>query len=234
MDPELEFELGVPLPGSVLPQDRWTRTALEGPRRPFDWDRVFGRSGPRVVELGCGTGRYLVGSSVARPGHDHLGIDVVERLVREASGRGDRRGLANLRLVTGDAVTWLFEWLTEDSVDEIHVYHPQPYYNPAEKGLRILTPEFLDRMWKVLRRDGLFVLQTDHPPYWRYLLQAASKYFEPEVDSGPWPDAPEGRTRREIISRRKGMPIRRMAARRRPTPLPMEIPRIDFDTRRPR
>jgi tRNA (guanine-N7-)-methyltransferase len=234
MNSELEFELGVPLPGRVLPEHRWTRTAYEDAGSPFDWDRVFGRSAPRVVELGCGSGRYLVGSSVARPGRDHLGIDVVDRLAREAAGRADRRGLLNLRVVTGDAVTWLFERLTEDSVDEIHVYHPQPYYNPAEMGRRILTPEFLDRAWRVLRADGLFVLQTDHPPYWRYLLQAASKYFDPEVASGPWPDAPLGRTRREIIARRKGMAIRRMAARRRQAPLAMEIPRIDFDTRRPR
>lgn len=230
----LEFELGVPIPGPVLPEDRWTRTAYEDPGKPFDWDRVFGRGAPRVVDLGCGSGRYLVGSAISRPGHDHLGLDVVERLVREAARRADRRGLANIRLASGDAVTWLFERLAEDSVDEIHIYHPQPYYNPAEKGHRILTPEFFDRTWRVLRKEGLLVLQTDHLPYWRYLLQAASKYFEPTVGTGPWPDAPEGRTRREIIARRKGLAIRRMAARRRLAPLPVEIPRIAFDTRRPK
>lgn len=197
---------------------------------PFDWERVFGREAPRVVDLGCGDGRYLIASAAARPDHDHLGVEVVPRLAEEASRRS--AGLPNIRFVAGDAVPWLFERLAADSVDEIHIYHPQPYFNPAEKGRRMLTPDFLERVWRVLRRDGLFILQTDHPRYWRHLLESASKYFEPRVETGPWPDAPEGRTRREAQSRRKGMKIRRMTARRREVPLAIEVAAVAFDKRR--
>ena len=83
------------------------------------------------------------------------------------------------------------------------------------------------RAWQV-------VLQTDHAPYWKYLLKAASKHFDPHPVSGAWPDAPEGRTRREIVARKKGMAIRRMTARRREAPLEIEIPRLEFNTRRPK
>ena len=198
MSVDRDSELGVPFPGRVVPEDRWTRTALPDDGRVFDWDRVFGRRAPRVVDLGCGTGRFLIGSAAGRPDHDHLGIEVVDRLASQAARRADRRGLANVRFVAGDAVPWLFDHLAADSVDEIHLYHPQPYFNSAEKGKRILTPEFLDRVWRVLRRGGLFVVQTDHAAAWRYLLHAVSKHFEAEPVHGPWPDAPEGRTRREI------------------------------------
>jgi len=232
MAPDRESELGVPFPGRVLPEREWTDPHHRDDGKPFDWKRVFGRSAPRVVDLGCGTGRYLIGSALARPGHDHLGIEVVPRLAGDAARRAGRRGLANVRFVAGDAVPWLFERLSTDSVDEIHIYHPQPYFNPAEKGKRILTPEFLERAWRVLRRDGLFVLQTDHAAYGRYLLEAVAKHFDPELVPGPWPDAPEGRTRREIVARRKGMKVRRVVARRREAPRAVEIPRIDFDTKR--
>lgn len=234
MTGDREEELGVPFPGRVLTRDRWTSTEYPDDGSPFDWDRVFGRNARRVVDLGCGTGRYLIGSAIARPDHDHLGIEVVERLVREASRSADRRGLANVRLATGDAATWISERLAEDSVDETHIYHPQPYFNPAEKGRRILTPDFLERLWRILRRDGLLVLQSDHPSYWRYLVEAASKYFDPSPVDGPWPDAPEGRTRREIVSRKKGMTVRRLISRRREKPLELEIPRVEFNTRRPK
>lgn len=232
--PDREFEFGVPFPGTVLPGDRWTRTGYRDDGKPFDWERVFGRRAPRVVDLGCGNGRYLIGSALARPGHDHLGVDLVQRAVDYAAHRANKRGVANARFVVGDAVVWLRERLAADSVDEIHVYHPQPYYDPAEAPKRLLTPACLERVWTVLRRGGLLVLQTDNKSYWTYLLKAVPKFFEPEILRGPWPDAPEGRTRREIVARKKGLAIWRMAARRRDAVLDMEVPPPDFDADRPR
>ncbi len=157
-----ESEFGVPVPGRVLPGDQWTKTGYRDPGKPFDWDAVFGRSAPRVVDLGCGNGRYLIGSALARPDRDHVGIDLVQVAIDHAAHRGNQRGLRNVRFVTGDANRWLFERLVPDSVDEIHVYHPQPYYEVAKISERLLTPEFFERTWLVLRRDGLLVLQTDN------------------------------------------------------------------------
>ncbi len=231
--PDREFEFGVPFPGTVLPGDRWTRTGYRDDGRPFDWARIFGRDAPRVVDLGCGNGRYLIASALARPGHDHLGIDLVQRVIDYAAHRANKRGVGNARFVVGDAIAWICERIVPDSVDEIHVYHPQPYYDPAEASKRLLTPECIGRMWKALRPGGLLVLQTDNKAYWTYLLKAVPKYFEPEILRKPWPDAPEGRTRREIIARKKGLAIWRMAARRRDAPLEVLVPRPDFDADRP-
>ena len=210
MSPDSEF--GVPFPGVILPGDRWTKTGYRDDGRPFDWARVFGRSGPRVVDLGCGNGRYLIGSAIARPGHDHVGVDLVQVAIDHAARRANRRGLTNVRFATADGVAWLHGKLAPDSVDEIHVYHPQPYYEEADISRRMLTPEFLDRAWLVLRPDGLLVLQTDNKSYWQYLLGAVAKHFEPELIRGPWPDAPRGRTRREIQARQKGLAVWRMVA----------------------
>ena len=229
-----ESEFGVPFPGRVLPGDRWTRTGYRDTRKPFDWEAVFGRTAPRVVDLGCGNGRYLIGSALARPDRDHLGVDLVQVAIDHAAHRANQRGLRNVRFVTGDANPWLFERLLPDSVDEIHIYHPQPYYEVADISKRLLTAGFLERAWIVLRPGGILVLQTDNKAYWTYLLRAVAKHFEPEAVVGPWPDAPRGRTRREILARSKGLAIWRMAARRRRVPQDIEIPPADFDANRPR
>ncbi len=225
--------MGVPFPGRVQPHGHWSKTGWKDDGRPFDWKRMFGREAPRVVDLGCGNGRSLIGGALARPDRDHLGIDVVQRVIDYAAHRGNERGLTNVRFVVGDAVSWLFDRLAEDSLDQIDIYHPQPYYNPAELGKRMLTPQFLERAWRTLRPGGLLILQTDNRAYWKYLLQAVSKHFEPEVLAGAWPDAPEGRTRREIIARRKGLKVWRMLAHRRATPSDIVVPKPDFDADRP-
>lgn len=208
----------MPFPGRVLPQARWKSTEWRDDGRPFEWMR---RGAPRVLDAGCGDGRYLIGSAGARPDWDHLGIDRVPAVIARAVRRADRRGLANIRFVAGDARTWLLEHLPPDSVDEIHVYHPDPYGDPAEQ---MVVPEFFERAWRVARRGGLLVLQTDHKAFGRYLFEAMRKHFDPEVHPGPWPDAPLGRTRREILAGRKGLAIRRLVGRRRDAPLAIDFP----------
>jgi tRNA (guanine-N7-)-methyltransferase len=229
----VDRELGVPFPGTALPPERWTRTLWRDDGRAFDWARVFGRIAPRVVDVGCGTGRFLIGSALARPDRDHLGIELVPPLLERAALRADQRGLTNARFVAGDAVAWLFTRLEPGSVDEIHIYHPQPYYDPAEVHLGMLTAAFLERAWLVARPGGILVLQTDNRAYGSHLIDAARRHFDPEIHQGPWPDAPEGRTRREIVARRKGLPILRVVAPRREMPLEIAPPPPYFDLDRP-
>ena len=51
------------------------------------------------------------------------------------------------------------------------------------------------------------MIQTDNPGYWKYIRQVAPMFFDFHERIGRWPDAPRGRTRREIIALRKGLPV---------------------------
>ncbi len=185
-----------------------------------------------MIDVGCGTGSFLLSAAAARPERDHLGIEAVATLVEQAGREAEERGLRNARFVAGDASRWIAA-LESGSVDEIHVYHPQPYYDPGQEPLELLTPEFFEQAWKALRGDGILVLQTDNKRYGRHLLEAVKKHFDPEIQPGPWPDAPAGRTRREKVARGKGLPILRVVARRRASPLDLPPPAPYFDLTRP-
>src|SRR5438477_13014218 len=130
----IEREFGVPIAGEILDPSRWTQTALK--KLPaegrLDLDAVFGRRAPLVLDLGCGNGRFLIGSAVWRPDHDHLGVDVLPLVIRYATRRGNQRGLSNLRFAVAGAREFLQRWTAPASVVEIHCYHPQPYYDPSQ------------------------------------------------------------------------------------------------------
>jgi len=51
------------------------------------------------------------------------------------------------------------------------------------------------------------VIQTDNPDYWSYMTRVIPHFFELQDQEGPWPDAPEGRSRREIVARQRGLRI---------------------------
>jgi tRNA (guanine-N7-)-methyltransferase len=197
----------------------------------FDWERVFGRVAPRIIDVGCGSGRFVIEAATANPGLDYLGIESVRALVERATR--DARGLPNARFDAADAAAWLSTEAAPGSIDEIHVYHPQPYYDPGQVPIELLSPEFFARARTLLRPDGLLVVQTDNRRYGKHLLEALASCFDATIQDGPWPDAPLGRTQREIVARRKGLPILRIQARRRERPLEQPAPAPYFDPVRP-
>ena len=98
-------------------------------------------------------------------------------------------------------------FLPAGTAAEIHCYHPQPFYDPTQVHLRLITPAFLALVHRALTPDGLFFVQTDNPGYWRYIRQLVPVFFEFHERIGCWPDAPKGRTRREIIALRRKLPV---------------------------
>lgn len=213
----IEREFGVPIPGEIRDPAEWTQTALKRiPDGPLNWAELFGRPAPVVLDLGCGNGRFLLGSALARPQFDHLGTDLLPVVIRYARRRGNQRGLTNLKFAVGGARELLERHVAPGTVTEVHCYHPQPYYEPAQVHRRLITPEFLALVHRALTPGGLFVVQTDNPGYWRYVRSVVSVFFAFEEHVRPWSDAPRGRTRREIIAMRKGLPIYRGVGKAKP------------------
>jgi tRNA (guanine-N7-)-methyltransferase len=208
---QIEREFGVPIAGDILEPANWTQTALKKlpPQGPLDLVALYGRHAPLVVDFGCGNGRFLIGSAVWRPQLDHLGVDILPLVLRYATRRGNQRGLKNLRFAAVDAQTLVGTYLPVASVREAHCYHPQPYHDPHEAARRLLSPPFLAALHRVLEPGGAFFVQTDNAPYWHYLRTVLPHFFAFVELAATWPDAPRGRTRREIIALRRGMPVYR-------------------------
>ena len=176
---EVEHEFGVPIPGVIRPESEWARTAIKRlpPQGPLDWRAIFGRDAPVVVELGCGNGRYTLLSALARPEVDHFASDLLPVVIRYATRRANQRGLHNVRFAVRDAQAIMGAYVGAGSVAEVHLYHPQPYHDPRQAHLRLVTPRFLADVHRGLAPGGLFAIQTDNPDYWAYIAAVAPAFF---------------------------------------------------------
>jgi tRNA (guanine-N7-)-methyltransferase len=214
---DIEFEFSVPIPGVILPQEQWARTALKRvPEGLIDWTALFGRDAPVILDIGCGNGRSLLNFAIQHPEYNGLGVDVLPVVIRYATRRANQRGLLHTRWAVIGGRELLTLHTPEHSVTEIHCYHPQPWYRRNQIGLRLITPEFLLLAHRALRPGGKLVLQTDHPGYWKYMLSILPVFFNWTDIQTPWPHAPKGITRREIIARQRGLPIFRGEGTPRP------------------
>lgn len=212
-----ESEFGVPIPGRILPEPDWARTAIKRmpPPGPLDWPAIFGRRAPVVLELGCGNGRYTILSALARPEVDHFSTDILPVVIRYATRRANQRGLHNVRFAVKDGQAMMRDYVAPAGAAEVHLYHPQPYHDPRQAHLRLVTPRFLADVHRAVAPGGRFVVQTDNPDYWDYIARIVPAFFDWQGPLDPWPDAPDGRSRREILARSRGLPIFRGQGLRR-------------------
>ncbi len=215
---DIETEFGVSIPGRILPEADWAKTGIKRlpPSGPLDWAAIFGRVAPVVLELGCGNGRYTLLSALARPEVDHFATDILPVVIRYATRRANHRGLHNARFAVCDAESFICLYVSPGSVSEVHLYHPQPFHAPTQAHRRLVTPRFLADLHRGLIPGGLFVVQTDNPDYWAYMARVLPVFFDFTEQHAPWPDAPEGRSRREILARSRGLTIFRGTGTARP------------------
>jgi len=172
---------------------------------PVDPQVLFGNRNPVVLEIGSGKGRFLIGTAMERPDLNLLGIEKslhYHRLIRD---RVLKRGLRNVRLMNHDAFLVLQRMLPDASISEIHVYFPDPWPRAKQQKRRIIRPEALAEMRRVLVDGGSGIYVTDHQEY----FEAAAPYVEAMFRSErrvPTPDDVP-RTNYEAKYRSEGRPI---------------------------
>ena len=136
----------------------------------LDWDHAFGRSAPRVLEIGFGMGQASAQIAAARPDLDFIGVEVHEPGVGALLREIGERDLRNLRIVQHDAVEVLQQMIAPASLAGLHVYFPDPWHKKRHHKRRLIQPALVDLLASRLRPGGWLHCATDWEDYARQML----------------------------------------------------------------
>ena len=135
-----------------------------------DWNAVFGRSTPRVLEIGFGMGQATAQIAADRPDLDFIGVEVHEPGVGALLREIEQRGLANLRIVQHDAVAVLQAMTAPASLAGLHVYFPDPWHKKRHHKRRLIQPALVDLLASRLAPGGWLHCATDWDDYAQQML----------------------------------------------------------------
>lgn len=197
----------------------WPRYGIDFAPRPLDLDAIFGRSAPRVLEIGFGNGENLVALATRHPQRDHLGIEVhppgIGRLLLSAAAAN----LGNLRVIAHDAVEVLEHQIADGALDEVLILFPDPWHKKRHHKRRLVQAPFAECLARCLKPGGLLRLATDWEPYAEHMREVlgACAGLESLVPDGAFLERSNERerTRFERRGERLGHEIRELAYRRR-------------------
>ena len=172
---------------------------------PLDFPALFHNANPVTLEIGSGKGRFLISSATVHRHRNFVGIEKSLHYHRVIHDRVRKRRLQNIMLVNHDAFLVMRDMLSDAVISELHVYFPDPWPRKREKKRRIIRPEALVEMRRVLVDSGSGIYVTDHREYFEAAAPVIADYFasEPRV---PGPDEPP-RTNYEAKYRAEGREI---------------------------
>ena len=136
-----------------------------------DLGPVFGRRAPIVLDIGFGDGSALVTLAANHPDRDYLGIEVHEPGIGRLLLQLERAGLENVRIIPHDAVEVVAHMLPAGQVDAVNLFFPDPWPKKRHHKRRIVQPDFVRDIARVLKLRGTIHIATDWAGYAEHVTE---------------------------------------------------------------
>jgi tRNA (guanine-N7-)-methyltransferase len=143
----------------------WPQFGVDFKAARLDFDALFARHAPRVLEIGFGNGDTLVQQAAEDPAADFIGIEVHEPGVGHCMLKARDAGISNLRLVRHDAIEVLEQQIPPLSLRRVNIYFPDPWPKKRHHKRRLLQPTFLELLHSRLAAGGALHIATDWANY---------------------------------------------------------------------
>jgi len=198
-------------------QERVWRTNWDGLGRRLeeieglvDLDEWFGRPAPTVLEIGTGMGDATAQLAVADPEVNHLAAEVYPAGLGQLMLWVEKYELENVRLLKGDALDFLRDYLAPESLHGVRIYFPDPWPKKRHHKRRLVTAPFVRLVASRLAPGGTLHLATDWADYADRMLEICTA--EPLLTNqyADWAPRPEWRpvTKFEARAQVEGRPCR--------------------------
>ena len=186
----------------------WARYGLGHSAGPLDFDAAFGRSGPRVLEIGFGMGQSLVAMAAAAPATNFLGIEVHRPGVGKLLHTMEEQGVDNIRVYCHDAVEILRDCIPAGSLDTVQVFFPDPWHKKKHNKRRLIQAPLVAQLVTRLKPGGTLHLATDWEDYAQQMMAvlSAEQALANSAGDGQFAPRPEQRplTKFELRGERLG------------------------------
>ena len=132
---------------------------------PLDFEAVFGRMAPVVLEIGTGMGEVTAEIALAHPELDYLAAEVHGPGVGSLLKKIDSLGLKNVRVVRHDAVEVLENMIADGALAGLHMFFPDPWPKKRHHKRRLVQLPFAALAARKLAPGGYLHAATDWPEY---------------------------------------------------------------------
>ena len=138
---------------------------------PLDLAKLFPKTQPLEVELGCGDASFLAEYARRNPEKNFIGVERLLGRIRKLDRKGRRAALTNLRGVRIESSYFLQHLLPPHSASALHVYFPDPWPKKRHRKHRFINERFPEIARTALTPGGVVYLRTDDEDYFSQMAE---------------------------------------------------------------
>lgn len=188
---------------------------------PFniDWEKFFNNDHPVDLEIGCGRTHFFFDRVGSFPDRNIVGIEWKYEFMERAKKRIVRDNIKNAAAFHGNA--WLLTPLLfkRNSISQVFVNFPDPWWKMRHKKRLVLNDVFLDALRDRMKDDGFILLQTDVSELFFYYVELMKQHggfiYDASLDEKVIIEETQAQTHREKKCLLQGMKIYRGIFRKR-------------------
>ena len=155
--------------------DFWQDYGIEYTQDQIDLIELFGRPAPTVMDIGTGMGDSCIALASNHPENNYLAVEVHRPGVGSLLRQIHTRQLGNVRVSNHDVIEILTYQTPPNSLDEVHIFFPDPWPKKRHFKRRLINPVFLRLLSPCLKSHARLFIATDWEDYAESILAAIAE-----------------------------------------------------------
>ncbi|TBT99245.1 tRNA (guanine-N(7)-)-methyltransferase [Hamiltosporidium tvaerminnensis] len=136
---------------------------------------------PKIVDIGCGYGNFLILLSKIFPTENVVGLEIRKKVVdyikNKVSVMIERKELKrNLHAIYTNAMLFLPNYFGKEQVSKIFILFPDPHFKKKKRKARIICTQMLDQYAYILENKGRLYLSTDVSELFESMVQCVQNH----------------------------------------------------------
>ena len=120
----------------------------------------------RELEIGCVNGKFIVELAMNNKDKYFIGIEYSYKAAKKAVSKAHKRNIKNLTIIFGEANSVINKYLNgKHYFEKIYLNFPDPWPKKKHAHRRIFNKDFLNKMYPLLKDNGIFYSVTDDDNY---------------------------------------------------------------------
>jgi len=136
-------------------------------------NKMFGDSKSNLhLDIGCAAGEFLFDLALVNNSWNYLGIEIREKLVKNAKLKVIEREIKNLYFIFGNANNILNDIQSKfiiKNLKSLSLNFPDPWFKKRHHKRRVIQPEFINILSDSLQKGTLIFIKTDVKDLFDYI-----------------------------------------------------------------
>jgi tRNA (guanine-N(7)-)-methyltransferase len=137
-------------------------------KRANEYAKVF-------LEVGFGTGEHIAQLAIQNSDCMYIGCEPFVNGVASLLCKISDNNIKNIRIFDDD-VRKLLPYIKNNSIDAVFLMFPDPWPKRKHIERRFVNNTNIEKIYRVLKDDGVWKIATDHPTYANHVLKIFSQF----------------------------------------------------------